>query len=41
MFSAKVKMTCNDKGQGRITIPFKNDKELEHIIALLDEVNAK
>jgi ParB family chromosome partitioning protein len=41
MFSAKVKMTCNDKGQGRITIPFKSDKELEHIIALLDEVNAK
>jgi ParB family chromosome partitioning protein len=41
MFSAKVKMTCNDKGQGRITIPFKNDEELEHIIALLDEVKAK
>jgi ParB family chromosome partitioning protein len=41
MFHAKVKMTSNEKGQGRITIPFKNDKELEHIIALLDEVNAK
>lgn len=39
MFSAKVKMTCNDKGQGKITIPFKNDEELQSIIALLDKLN--
>ncbi len=39
MFSTRVKMTCNDKGQGRITIPFKNDQELEHIISLLDNIN--
>lgn len=39
MFCAKVKMTCNDKGQGKITIPFKNDEELQSIIALLDKLN--
>lgn len=39
MFSTKVKMACNDKGQGKITIPFKNDDELQSIIALLDKLN--
>lgn len=39
MFSAKVKMTCNEKGQGKITIPFKSDEELQHIIGLLDKIN--
>lgn len=39
MFSAKVKMVCNDKGQGKITIPFKSDEELQHIIGLLDKIN--
>lgn len=39
MFSTKVKMACNDKGQGKITIPFKNDEELQSIIALLDKLN--
>ena len=37
MFSTKVKMSCNDKGQGKITIPFKSDEELQKIIALLDK----
>ena len=39
MFSTKVKMVCNEKGQGKITIPFKNDEELQHIIGLLDKIN--
>ena len=39
MFSTKVKMSCNDKGQGKITIPFKSDSELQNIIALLDKLN--
>lgn len=39
MFSAKVKMVCNEKGQGKITIPFKSDEELQHIIGLLDKIN--
>lgn len=38
MFKAKVKMTCNDKNQGKITIAFKNDEELQNILALLDKV---
>ncbi len=37
-FSAKVKMSCNDKGQGKITIAFKNDEELQNIIGLLDKI---
>ena len=39
MFRTKVKMACNEKGQGRITIPFKSDEELQNIIALLDKLN--
>lgn len=39
MFSTKVKMICNEKGQGKITIPFKSDEELQHIIGLLDKIN--
>lgn len=38
VFKTRVRMTCNDKGQGRITIPFRNDGELQHILALLDNV---
>ena len=37
-FSAKVRMSCNDKGQGKITIAFRNDAELQNILALLDKV---
>ena len=38
LFSTKVKMTCNDKGQGKITIAFRNDQELQNIVTLLDKV---
>lgn len=38
MFSANVKMSCNDKGQGKITIPFKTDDELQNILQLLDSI---
>lgn len=38
IFSTKVKMDCNDKGQGKITIPFKNDEELQNILAILDKI---
>lgn len=40
MFSTKVKMSCNEKGQGKITIPFKSDEELQNIMALLDKLNS-
>lgn len=39
MFSTKVKMSCNEKGQGKIIIPFRNDEELQNIFALLDKLN--
>lgn len=39
MFSTKVKMACNEKGHGKITISFKNDEELQHIIGLFDKIN--
>ena len=38
IFAARVRMTCNDKGQGKITIAFKNDQELQNIVTLLDKV---
>lgn len=38
MFSTKVKMSCNEKGQGKITIPFKTDEDLQNILALLDSI---
>jgi len=37
-FNAKVKMTYNSKNQGKITIAFKNDEELQNILALLDKI---
>lgn len=40
MFSTKVKMSCNEKGQGKITIPFKTDEELQNIMSLLDKLNS-
>lgn len=39
MFSTKVRMACNEKGQGKITIPFKSDEELQNILGLLDKLN--
>jgi len=38
-FHADVKLSVGAKGKGKISIPFKNDKELEGIIALLDRIN--
>lgn len=36
-FGAKVKMTCSPEGKGKITIPFRNQEEMERIIAMLDK----
>lgn len=38
MFKSKVKMACNEKGQGKITIAFKNDEELQSILSMLDKI---
>ncbi|NDW10528.1 ParB/RepB/Spo0J family partition protein [Dysgonomonas sp. 520] len=37
-FKTKVQLTCNDSGKGKISIPFKSDEELEHIIAVFDQL---
>jgi ParB family chromosome partitioning protein len=37
-FGLKVQFSCDDKGKGKIGIPFKNEEELERIIALLDKL---
>ena len=37
-FQTKVQMTCSQEGKGKITIPFTNERELEHIIALFDKM---
>ncbi|NLO72385.1 MAG: ParB/RepB/Spo0J family partition protein [Porphyromonadaceae bacterium] len=39
IFSTKVQLTCNDKGKGRITIPFANDEELVKIMKLMDRID--
>ena len=37
-FQTKVQLTCNDKGKGKITIPFASEEELEKLITLLDKL---
>ena len=39
-FQTDVQLTCNTKGKGKIAITFKNEEELERIIALLDRLKA-
>ncbi|MDR1678509.1 MAG: ParB/RepB/Spo0J family partition protein [Prevotellaceae bacterium] len=36
IFSRKVELSCNEKGQGKISIPFANNEELAALIHLLD-----
>ena len=38
-FNAKVQMTCSPKSKGKITIPFDNEEELEHIMNVFDKLN--
>ena len=38
-FQTPVQMTCSAKGSGKISIKFKNEKELEHIISIFDRLN--
>ena len=37
-FQTKVQVTCNEKGKGKITIPFASEEELEKLIGLLDKL---
>lgn len=37
-FDTKVQMTCSAGGKGRISIPFNNEEDLEHIMNVLDKL---
>ncbi len=37
--NTKVQMTCSAKGKGKITIPFANEQQLEHIMSVFDKLN--
>ena len=37
-FETKVAFSCNDKGQGKITIPFASEQELERIVRVFDSI---
>jgi len=37
-FSTKVQLTCSAKGKGKISIPFANEEELEHIMSVFDKM---
>lgn len=38
-FRTQVQFSCDKTGKGRISFPFKNDDELEKLIALFDTIN--
>ncbi|KAA6351138.1 putative chromosome-partitioning protein ParB [termite gut metagenome] len=40
-FNTKVQLVYSEKGKGKISIPFGNEEEFEHIIALLDSLKDK
>ncbi len=37
-FETKVQFTCDEKGGGKISIPFKSEEELERIIGIFDKL---
>ena len=37
-FKTNVQFTCNEKGKGKISIPFKSEEELERIISIFDQL---
>jgi ParB family chromosome partitioning protein len=39
LFDTRVRLTSDDKGKGRIVIPFKDDDELSRIMGLLDHID--
>ena len=38
IFKTRVDMTCSSNGKGKISIPFKDEAELERIIEMLDRL---
>lgn len=39
-FATKIQFARDNKGTGKIVIPFKTDEELEHIIGIFDKLNS-
>ena len=37
-FRTKVQLTCSTRGKGKISIPFNNEEELEHIMNVFDKL---
>lgn len=37
-FDTKVQMSCSPTGKGKISIPFANEEDLEHIMSVLDKL---
>ncbi|NDW18438.1 ParB/RepB/Spo0J family partition protein [Dysgonomonas sp. 216] len=37
-FQAKVQITCNDKGKGKISLAFSSEEDLERIIGIFDQL---
>lgn len=40
LFRTKVQMSCSPKGKGKISIPFANEEELEHIMNAIDGIKS-
>jgi ParB family chromosome partitioning protein len=38
-FNAKVKLSYNEKGKGKVTIPFDSDDDLMRLMSLFDKIN--
>ena len=36
IFNARINLSMNDKGKGKITIPFKSEKDLERIVKIIE-----
>lgn len=37
-FKTKVQFVCSETGKGKISIPFKNEEELERLMAIFDQL---
>ena len=37
-FNAKVKLSYNEKGKGKVTIPFDSDDDLMRLMSLFDKI---
>jgi len=40
LFKVKVQMTCSSQGKGKISIPFANEDELEHVMNIIDKIKS-